>query len=74
MIIQVLRVNSNTGQILDHIKFPNVSDVSSVAFGGKNLEDLYVTTIRKENEPLSGCLFVVKGLSTQGFPGVSAKI
>ena len=59
---------------MDRIAFPQVSDVASVAFGGKNLEDLYVTTIHRDNEPLSGSLFVMKGLGTSGYPGVPAKI
>ena len=73
-MMQLLRIDATTGEVLDHIEFPNVADVSSAAFGGKHLEDLYVTTIHRDHEPLSGSLFVLKGLGTSGYPGVPAKI
>lgn len=51
------------GQIVDEIKMP-VRRVSSVAFGGSELKDLYITTAggdnRAETEPLAGSLFRIK--------------
>ena len=59
---------------MERIPFPGVSDVSSVAFGGKNLDELFITTIRRKEEPLSGCLYVLRDLGTSGFPGVPARL
>jgi sugar lactone lactonase YvrE len=61
-----------SGKIDAEIKMP-VSRPSSCAFGGKDMDELYITTIseglseaQKEEEPLAGDLFVVK-TDTQGF-------
>lgn len=45
-------------------------EVTAVAFGGENLEDLYVTTgvPADEIEPEAGRLFVVRGLGVRGVP------
>jgi sugar lactone lactonase YvrE len=46
--------------------------VTSVAFGGPELTELYVTTARRslsgEPDPLAGCVFRVRGLDTAGLP------
>lgn len=46
--------------------------VTAVAFGGPNLDILYVVTasIYDEETESSGCLYKVTGLGVQGFPGV----
>jgi L-arabinonolactonase len=61
-----------SGKIDTEIKM-SVSRPSSCAFGGKDLDELYITTIseglsevQKEQEPLAGDLFMVK-TNTQGF-------
>jgi sugar lactone lactonase YvrE len=61
----VVRV-SPAGEMVDRIELP-VSQVSSCAFGGPDLADLYVTTAREgftaeddAREPLAGCLFRVR--------------
>jgi len=67
------------GSVSAEIKFP-VSKPSSCMFGGKDLDELYVTTIadgltpqQKEKEPLAGDLFMiktdVKGLPEPDFAG-----
>lgn len=54
--------------------------VASVAFGGKNLDVLYVSTFSKARAtytgdtidrvwPNSGLMYAVTGLGTKGFPG-----
>ena len=55
-----------SGRTAAEIKMP-VSRPSSCAFGGKNLDELYITTIsegltaaQKEQEPMAGDLFKVK--------------
>jgi sugar lactone lactonase YvrE len=62
-----------TGEVSAEIKMP-VSKPSSVMFGGKNLNELYITSIadgltpeEKTNEPLAGDLFMVK-TDTIGLP------
>jgi sugar lactone lactonase YvrE len=62
----VVRWNPHTAEVLEEIKFP-VSQVSSCAFGGENLNILYVTSAAKQlseqqlaQEPLAGGLFSVE--------------
>lgn len=69
--------NPDTGKLLQKIDVP-APNVASCAFGGKNLDVLYITTARAglsadalEKYPLSGSLFVckpgAKGVKTQYF-------
>jgi sugar lactone lactonase YvrE len=67
---QVSRWNPHTGELLGTIPVP-VAQVSSCAFGGPNLDELYITTARVRQtaealakQPLAGGLFRAK-------PGVS---
>jgi sugar lactone lactonase YvrE len=69
------KFNPLTGELMQKVKVP-APNVSSCAFGGKNLETLYITTARawvKEDKlkefPLSGGLFSVK----PGVHGVPAE-
>lgn len=62
----VAKFNPRTGELLQKIKVP-APNVSSCAFGGKDLETLYITTARQgmnadrlKEFPLSGGLFSVK--------------
>lgn len=70
---QVCRWNPNTGAKVASIKLP-VSLVTSCTFGGKNLDELYITTARTrlteeqlQEQPQAGGLFMVK-------PGVSGTV
>ena len=70
---KLTRWNPATGQLLEEISFP-AFNVSSCAFGGPNLTDLYVTTARKDMDavqlakyPLSGGLFRIR-TDIQGLP------
>ncbi len=63
---QVLRINPKGGQIELAIPVP-ATNVTSVAFGGAELDDLYITTARaglspeqRASEPLAGSLFRVR--------------
>ena len=74
---QVCRWNPFTGEKLQSIKFP-VSQVTSCAFGGKELDVLYVTSARKglnkdslEKEPLAGALFRYTNVGARGIPAYS---
>jgi sugar lactone lactonase YvrE len=69
---QVVRWNPHTGKKLQSVKLP-VSQPTSCAFGGEQLNDLYITTCREnmkedqlEKEPLAGCLFKVPGMPVKG--------
>jgi len=63
---QVTRWNPVTGEKLSHIAMP-VARVTSVTFGGDDLQDLYITSAKVglsekqlEAQPLAGVLFRVK--------------
>jgi len=72
----VTRWDPNDGRLLEKIEIPSLN-VSSCAFGGRNLEDLYITTARIgtniDDYPLSGGLFKIKpgvaGLASNKFKG-----
>uniref|UniRef100_A0A1B6FH44 Regucalcin n=1 Tax=Cuerna arida TaxID=1464854 RepID=A0A1B6FH44_9HEMI len=73
---QVIRVDPNTGKLLQRLAIPS-PNVTSVIFGGPNYEDLYVTTgtLQMTNEqiekyPHSGCVFRVTGLGVKGTPSL----
>jgi sugar lactone lactonase YvrE len=72
---QITRWNPDTGEKLYHIPLP-VSRVTSCAFGGNNLNNLYITSASTgltadelQKQPLAGSLFVVRN---SGFKGMSA--
>ncbi|APZ49387.1 hypothetical protein BW721_06670 [Jeotgalibaca sp. PTS2502] len=56
---QVCLWNTETGKKEGHITLP-VSNITSCCLGGEHLNDLYITTAKKDGEPLSGGLFKVK--------------
>jgi sugar lactone lactonase YvrE len=71
----IAKFNPRTGELLQKIKVP-APNVSSCAFGGENLETLYITTARQgmnddqlKQFPLSGGLFSAK----PGVHGVPAE-
>ena len=74
---KVFKINPTTGAIELEIKIP-AEQVTSVAFGGPNLDILYVTTAGKEfkskQPPPAGKLFKVTGLGVQGLPMKSVKL
>ena len=65
----VLRIDADSGEILGQVDFPCV-ETTACAFGGPNLERLYVTTgLHKTlEEPDAGKVFVVDGLGVRGVP------
>lgn len=65
-------MNSKNGSILKQIDFP-VKMVTSVAFGGPNLDILYVTTANydfpdKIIDENGGPVYAVKNLGVKGLP------
>jgi len=62
-------VDPDSGHLIDSVPIP-ASRVTSVMFGGPNLDILYVTTSRfglsdeqKKQQPLAGSVFAVTGLA-----------
>ncbi|MEP7277352.1 MAG: SMP-30/gluconolactonase/LRE family protein [Bacteroidota bacterium] len=71
---KLARWNPHTGKKLLEIGFP-VSQVSSCAFGGKDLQDLFVTTAAEgltpeeiHRQPLAGSVFVIEHCGFTGLP------
>uniref|UniRef100_A0A1L8DLY9 Regucalcin n=1 Tax=Nyssomyia neivai TaxID=330878 RepID=A0A1L8DLY9_9DIPT len=66
---KLFKVNPNTGKIVQEIAMP-CEQVTSAAFGGPNLDILYVTTAGTERNspqpPPAGGLFAIKGLGVTG--------
>lgn len=79
-VLQVLRVNPDNGTLMTTVAIP-APEVTSVAFGGANLDELYVTTAAmrmtkelREKFPDAGALFRVTGLGVRGYPGRAARL
>ncbi|CAH1106228.1 unnamed protein product [Psylliodes chrysocephalus] len=73
----IIRVDPRTKKILMKIKMP-ATYITSVVFGGPNLDILYATTSRLkfeaapeklEKEPLAGSVFAITNLGVKGVPG-----
>ncbi|XP_067639573.1 regucalcin isoform X2 [Eurosta solidaginis] len=62
------KVNPTTGKVLLEIKFP-CKQITSAAFGGPNLDILYVTTSAKFDQPSpAGSTYKITGLGARGLP------
>ncbi|XP_054272316.1 regucalcin-like [Macrosteles quadrilineatus] len=77
---RVLRIDPTTGELKFTLQIPSYQ-VTSVCFGGPNLEDLYVTSAKQgfteeleEKYPLAGYSFKVTGLGVKGTPSVPIKL
>uniref|UniRef100_A0A182K3L9 Regucalcin n=1 Tax=Anopheles christyi TaxID=43041 RepID=A0A182K3L9_9DIPT len=68
---KIIKINPESAKVVQEIALP-VAQVTSVAFGGPNLEVLFVTTAAKElsvpQEPPAGALLKITGLDTHGTP------
>lgn len=72
---KVLKVNPVTKTIEQEILIPNVNQVTSLAFGGPNLDELFVTTARLDEKPApAGGLFKITGLGVKGTKMFDAKL
>lgn len=63
--------------MVHEIIFPdNITQITSLAFGGPKMNILYVTTANKDGDgPAgSGYLYKVTGLRAKGYPGVRLKV
>lgn len=74
---KIFKINPATGSIELEIELP-AEQVTSAAFGGPNLDILFVTTAGKEfkskQPPPAGKLFKVTGLGVKGLPMKSVKL
>jgi gluconolactonase len=73
-------VDPTNGKLLSCIQIPALQ-VTSVAFGGPQLDELYVTSANMylSNEllkkfPQSGATFRVTGVGVKGYPGQPVKL
>ncbi len=71
---QITRWNPLSGKKILSIPFP-VARVTSCCFGGENLQDLYITSAKTgltafqlQEQPLAGCLFIIRNIGCQGLP------
>ncbi|XP_043289097.1 uncharacterized protein [Venturia canescens] len=71
---RVISIDPKSGKLLRTLKIP-AKQVTSVAFGGPNLDTLFVTTARVglksedlKSQPKAGSVFAVKGLNVSGKP------
>ncbi|XP_013139357.1 PREDICTED: regucalcin-like [Papilio polytes] len=73
----VLKVDPRSGTVLDRVPIP-AKQITSVTFGGRNLDTLFVTTaslpIDGEQKPPCGATFMVTGLGVKGHPNVKFKL
>ncbi|XP_076220993.1 LOW QUALITY PROTEIN: uncharacterized protein LOC116425964 [Nomia melanderi] len=77
----ILHIKPETGELLRFVKIPGAQLITSVAFGGTDLDVLYVTSSRTglsedqlKEQPYAGYLFAVKGLGVRGLPANSFKL
>lgn len=76
----ILKIDPKTGTLLTTVELP-AYQITSAAFGGPKLDELYVTTAgyqltdeQRAKRPYSGAVFRVTNTGSTGFEGVSAKI
>ena len=79
LFFQVIQIDPIEGTLLRKVDLP-VDNITSVAFGGPELDVLYVTTAyvnmtaeQRKKKPDSGALYVIKGLSVRGCPPTNFK-
>lgn len=71
---KIMRWNPTNGELLDEMQLP-VSQVTSCTFGGKEMNDIYVTSALTglseqeiKEQPQAGCLFVLSNTRYYGLP------
>lgn len=69
-------LNPKTKQVIYRFDLPGCH-ITSVAFGGENLDELYVTSaaqhmtdVERKTHPFFGCTFKILGLGVKGFTGI----
>ncbi|XP_044007491.1 regucalcin-like [Aphidius gifuensis] len=71
---RVIQIDPNTGKLLRQIEMP-VDQITSLAFGGTNLDILYVTSGRENlneqqiaKQPMAGSVFAIYNIGAVGIP------
>jgi sugar lactone lactonase YvrE len=66
----VRKINPKTGELLGKIIVPGALNITSCAFGGPDLRDLYITSARADMDkyPNSGDLFKITLADASGLP------
>jgi len=74
-----LRIDPDTGKLMSSVSIPALQ-VTSVCFGGPNMDEMYVTTAKAglteaemKAKPDSGAVFRVRGLGVTGTPSIPVK-
>jgi len=67
---KIIQVNGVTGQLLREVTLPT-TDITSAAWGGPNLDQLYVTSAGFNNEARRGSVFRLTNTGTRGIEGGS---
>ncbi|KAL3288545.1 hypothetical protein HHI36_002984 [Cryptolaemus montrouzieri] len=77
---KIIKINSKEPEtLLTTIELP-AKQVTSMAWGGKNLDELYVTTGRNAFQgdglepPIHGSIYKISGLGTKGYPMVNFRM
>lgn len=77
---QVLRIDPDSGKVVYTLKMP-VPQITSVTFGGPNMDELYVTSAKVfytkeqiEKYPQAGSVFRVTNLGVKGIPNLPIKL
>jgi sugar lactone lactonase YvrE len=69
---RVLKLSSKTGELLGTIHVPGVLNVTSCAFGGAELNQLFITSsgegADKQKYPHAGSIFVANEIGSKGLP------
>lgn len=68
----MIKINVKTGKAIAKIELPDCPQVTSVVFGGKNLDSLFVTSacfkMGHSAARNAGYVFQISGLGVGGYP------
>ncbi|KAF2906145.1 hypothetical protein ILUMI_00037 [Ignelater luminosus] len=75
---RLIKINPNTSELLDTIYFP-AKQITAIAFGGPNLDTLYVTSaqlvVDGESQPEpAGAVFKVTNVGAKGLPCANVRL
>lgn len=72
-----MKIDSKTGKATTKIEIPHCPQITSLTFGGKNLDILYVTSATYNMKSMSknaGAVFQVSGLGVKGAVSKALKL
>lgn len=71
--VQIIKIDTKMGKCVAKMEIPNCPQITSLAFGGMNLDTLFVTSAAyklRGNSSGAGCAFQISGLGVRGYGGV----